>query len=328
MKRSRLSIYFLFLVMAVGFFGFQNSSFAAERYPEKPIEVIVPFPPGGPTDIGIRIISDQLAKVLKNPVVVINKGGGSAAVGTSQVVSAKKDGYTLLAGTSTPIVVIPVTNPKEVTYDSLRDLEPVAHCISLVTCMTVRQDSRFNTFEDLEKHVKANPGKVSVGVPGMTHPYYLYQILKDLGLDMNLVIAKGDPQNVSYLLGGHVEAIMEHMGITAPYVREGKMKPIVVYHNKRLPSFPNMPSIAEKGYPRAALLFFIGFFAPKGTPQPIVDVLASALEEATKDPEVVAKLGKLEYPVDFKRGPEFRALIEEHQKIIQDIATKANIIQK
>jgi len=327
MRRLRSNIYFLFLVMVIGFFISQNSLFAAETYPQKPIEVIVPFPPGGPTDIGIRIYADKLTKILKKNVVVVNRAGGGGAVGTNEVVRTKKDGYTLLGGTSTPIVVLPITNPKEVSYDSLRDLEPISHCISIISDMVVRKESSFNTFEDLEKYVKANPGKLNMGVHGITHPYYIFHILKEQGLDMNLVMAKGTPQNVSFLLGGHVDAIIDHVGVTGPYLREGSMKPMVVFAHKRLPDFPNMPSIVEKGYPRGALVFFIGFFAPKGTPQPIVDVLASALEEASRDPDVAANLNKLAFPIDFKRGPEFKTLIVDQEKIIREIATKTKIIQ-
>ena len=327
MKRSKHNTYFLFLVVAVGVLACQNSSFAAETYPQKPIEVVVPFSPGGPTDIGIRIFVDQLSKILKNPFLVVNKAAGASVVGTTYVARAKKDGYTLLAGASTPIVVAPITNPKEVTYDPLRDLEPIAHCFLNLACMAVREDTPFNTFEDLEKYVKANPGKLSVGVPGLTHPYFVFQIMKDYGLDMNLVVANGAPQLTSYILGGHVPVAMQHPGALGPYIREKKLKGMVIFDNKRLRSFPNMPCITEKGYPKAALAFFVGFFAPKGTPQPIVDILASALEQASKNPEVTAKLDSMEYPVNFKRGPEFRALIEDHQKIIRDIATKAKLIQ-
>lgn len=329
MKRLRHHVYSLFLTMLVAFFISPNRSFAAESYPQKPIQVVVPFLPGGPTDIGIRILTDQLARILKNPVVVVNKAGGGGSLGTNLVVGAKKDGYTLLGGSTTPIILTPITSPKEVTYDSIRDLEPIAHCISLISCMTVRGDSPFNSFEDLEKYVKANPGKLNIGVSGLEHPYLIYHLLKEQGLNMNLVISKGIPQNVSFLLGGHVDVTINQVGINAPYIREGKMKALVLFWDKHVPFFPDMPTILEKGqnYKSTALPFWIGFFAPKGTPQPILDVLISAFKEASRDPDTVAKFNNLMYPLDFKPGHEFKALIENQQKILREIATKAKLVE-
>ena len=326
MKRERHFFCFIFLVVVAGCFVSQDSSFAAEAYPQKPIQVIVPFEAGGPTDIGIRVWTDQLRKFLKDQVIVINRGGAGGALGTRLVVDAKNDGYTLLGGSTTPIVVMPITNPKEVTYDSLRDMESIAHCMALVNFMVVRGDSRFNKFEDLEKYVKANPGKLTMGVPGIAHPFFLFHILKEEGLDMNLVVAKGAPQNVSYLQGGHVDVILIQVGMGSEYIREGKWKALAFFANKRLPDFPDIPTIAEKGYPKAAFPFWIGFYAPKGTPQSILDVVAAALREAAKDPEVVDKLNKLGYPIEFKTGREVRALIEEQQKVIREIAVRTKII--
>lgn len=328
MRRSRRNICFLFLVAIVGFLGSQNSSFGAEAYPQKPIQIVVPFPPGGPVDVGVRIYADQLAKILKNPVVVINKGGGGGAAGTTSVIGAKKDGYTLLGGSTASVVCMPITNPKEVSFDPLRDLEPIAYCMPTISCMVVRgADSRFNTFEDFEKYVKANPGKLNMAVNGLNLPYYLFHLLKEGGLDMNLVVANGNPQTVSFLLGGHVDAIIHQAGLASGQIREGKMKGLVLFANNRLPDFPEMPTVVEKGYPKAALVFWVGFFAPKGTPQPILDVLTAALREASRDSDTVAKLNNLLFPIDFKPGAEFKALIEDQQKVIRDITIRTNLIQ-
>lgn len=317
----------IFLTMAVILSISQNSSFAAEAYPKGPIQVVVPFEAGGPTDIGIRLWTDQLSKILKNPVLVINKPGAGGSLGTNSVVGAKNDGYTLLGGSTGPLVMMPITNPKEVSYDTIRDLEPIANCVKLVVCLVVRGDSPFNKFEDFEKYVKANPGKLNMGVSGINHTFLIYHLLKSQGFDMNLVVGKGTPQNVSFLLGGHVDVIINQVGLAAAQIREGKMKALVVFSNKRHVDMPDIPTIAEKGYPKAELDFWIGFLAPKGTPQPILDVLAAALKEGSTDPDTAAKLRKLDFPVDFRLGREFKTLIENQQKIIREIATNAKIIQ-
>jgi tripartite-type tricarboxylate transporter receptor subunit TctC len=328
MRRSRLNLSFLFLVMVVGLLASQNSSFGAEVYPQKPIQIIVPFPPGGPVDVGVRIYADQLTKTLKTPVIVVNKGGGGGAAGTNFVIGAKKDGYTLLGGSTASVVCMPITNPKEVLYDPLRDLEPIAYCMPTISCLVVRgEDSRFNTFQDLEKYVKANPGKLNMAVNGFNLPYYLYHLLKEQGLDMNLVVANGNPQTVSFLLGGHVDAIIHQAGLAYGQIKEGKMKGLVLFANSRLPDFANMPTVVERGYPKAALVFWVGFFAPKGTPQPILDVLIAAIREASKDPETTTKLTNLMFPIDFKGSAEFKALIEDQQKVIREIAVRAKLVQ-
>jgi len=321
-------VFIFFLVTNLGFSILANQLYAAETYPQKPIEVIIPYPPGGPTDLGIRAITEQLSKILKTPVLAINHDGGSGIVGTNEVVQAKKDGYTLLGTSSTPIVSMPITKPKEVPYDSIKDLEPLAHCLSIIVDLVVKGEHPFNRFADLEKYVKANPGRLNMGVPGAAiQPYFIFHILKSKGLDMNSIVSKGVPQGTSFLLGGHTEALLSSISTDAQYIREGKMKALAFFSNNRLPEFPNVPTIGEVGYPEAALIYWIGFFAPRGTPPDVLDVLRKAFKEATTAPEVVAKAKKLMYVVEYKPGHELKAIIEAQQKIIRDISTKAKIME-
>ena len=188
MIRSRCHICFFLLMTILGFSLSQNKSFAKEVYPQKPIEIIVPAEPGGPTDIGIRIEAEQLSKVLKTKIIVINKAGGGGIVGTNEVVKSKKDGYTLLGTSSTPIISMPIIKPKEVPYDPINDFEPLAHSHLNIVDLVVKGDSSFNTFQDLEKYVKANPGKLNMGVPGAAiQPYFIFHHPEIKGLDMNSI---------------------------------------------------------------------------------------------------------------------------------------------
>lgn len=328
MKGLKSNVFIFFLMVVLSFSIVQNQLFAIEAYPQKPIEVIVPYPPGGPTDLGIRAITDQLSKILKTRVIVINNPAGSGIVGTNEVVRAKKDGYTLLGTSSTPIVSMTVTKPKEVPYDPVKDLEPLAHCLSILVDLVVRGDHPFNTFQDLEKFVKANPGKLNMGVPGAAiQPYFIFHILKAKGLDTNLIVSKGVPQGITFLLGGHTDALLSSISTDAQYIREGKMKALAFFSNNRIPDFPNVPTIGEMGYPDAALIYWIGFFAPRGTPPDVLDVLGKAFKEATTAPEAVEKAKKLMYVVEYKPGYELKAIIEAQQKIIRDIAIKTKIIE-
>lgn len=301
---------------------------AQDKYPTKPIEVIIPYEPGGPTDIGIRAICDQLSKILANPVVVVNKAGAGGILGTSQVVQSRRDGYTLLGTSAPPIISMPVIQPKEVSYDPLRDLEPLAHCASIVVDLVVRADSPFKKFEDLEKYVKENPGKLNIGIPGIgLQPYFNYQIMRSKGLEMNLVITKGVPQNITFLLGGHIDVAPNSLAADIPYIREGKFRPLALFLRERHPDFPEIPAIAEKGYPEAAFAFWIGFLAPKGIPQPVLDTLVTALKKVMDNPEVVNQLKNLLFFVEYKSPAELRNLIIEQQKTIREIALKAGIIK-
>lgn len=328
MRNLRNHVHLFCLMMILPFLVVESGSIAKEVYPSKPIEVIVPYPPGGPTDLGIRAITDQLSKVLRTPVIVINNPAGSGIVGTNEVVRAKKDGYTLLGTSSTPIVSMPITKPNEVPYDSIKDLEPLAHCLSILVDLVVRGDHPFNKFEDLEKYVKANPGKLNMGVPGAAiQPFFIFHILKSKGLDMNSIVSKGVPQGISFLLGGHTDALLSSISTDAQYIREGKMKALAFFSNNRLPEFPNVPTIGEMGYPEAALIYWIGFFAPKGTPPDILDALGKAFKEASSAPETIEKVKKLIYVVEYKPGHELKAIIEAQQKIIRDIATKTKIVE-
>ena len=328
MMKLKRYVSIFFVVACVGCSIFINQLYAAEAYPQKPIEVIVPYPPGGPTDLGIRAITDQLSKVLKTPVIIINNPAGSGIVGTNEVVRAKKDGYRLLGTSSTQIVSMPITKSKEVPYDSIKDLEPLAHSLSIIVDLVVKGDHPFNTFQDLEKYVKENPGKLNMGVPGAAiQPYFIFHILKSKGLNMNPIVSKGVPQGISFLLGGHTEALLSAVSTDAQYIREGKMKALAFFSNNRLPEFPNVPTIGEVGYPEAALIYWIGFFAPRGTPPDVLDVLRKALKEATTAPEAVEKAKKLMFVVEYKPSHELKAIIEAQQKIIREIAIQTKLIE-
>lgn len=302
---------------------------AEERYPQKPIEVILPYEPGGPTDLGIRAVMEEVGKILKTSVVPTNKPGGGGILGTSYVVNAKKDGYTILGTSGPPVTNMPVIKPKEAKYDSLKDLEPLAFCAAIISSISVRNDSPFKTFEDLEKHVKQNPGKVSVGIPGVgLQPWFVVQILKFKGLDMNVVITKGVPQNTSFLLGGHVDVSASAFGAESAHVKEGTIRPLAIILDRRLPDFPNIPTLAEKGHQDAALVGWIGFFAPKGVPKPALNALVSAFETAMKNPDLRESLQKRTLFPDYRPPAELRKIIAEQQKTIKEVAERTGIIEK
>jgi tripartite-type tricarboxylate transporter receptor subunit TctC len=320
------------VLLFIGLFSAANLTtgwvHAEERYPQKPIEMIIPYEPGGPTDLGIRAVGEEVGRILKTSVVSLNKPGGGGIFGTAHAVNAKKDGYTILGTSTPPITNLPIIKPKEVRYDPLKDLEPLAYCASIIASISVRSDSPFKTFEDLEKYSKENPGKVSIGIPGVgLQPWFVYQLLRFRGLEMNVIITKGVPQNTAFLLGGHIEVSASAFGAEEGHVLEGKIRTLAIILDRRLPRFPEIPTIAEKGYPEAALVGWIGFFAPKATPKLAVDSLISAFEMAMKNPEVRDKLEKFTLFSDYRTPAELSKMIVEQQKTVRMVAEKTGIIE-
>ena len=299
-----------------------------EKYPQRPVEVIVPFAPGGPADIGARTITERLPKILGVPVVVVNKAGAGGILGTSFVTRAKKDGYALLSTTAATIVSMPVIEPQNVDYNTTRDLEPLGRYAYITVVLLVGSDSPFRSFEELADFTKKNPGKLNCGIPGIgLVPHLVYEILKSSGLNMTMIVAKGVPQNISFLMGGHVDVTIDSLAATAGHIRDGKFRALAIVLEKRFPDFPNIPTLAEKGYPQATLVFWAGFFAPAGIPQEVKSILAPALKQAIVDPEVVDKLKKLHFFPEYGAPEDLRREIIDQQRIIRDVATKAGILQ-
>ncbi|MEW6666703.1 MAG: tripartite tricarboxylate transporter substrate binding protein [Thermodesulfobacteriota bacterium] len=304
-------------------------SASAEKYPQRPIEVIVTFPPGGPNDIGTRAINEKLSQKLGVPVLVINKPGAGGVLGSSTVARARKDGYTLLSTSTPSMISMPVIEPKNVDYDPRRDFEPLGRYGYLIAVILVRNDSPFRSFEDLSEFTKKNPGKLSCGIVqgvGLV-PHLVSETLRSSGLKIEVITAKGVPQNTSFLLGGHVDLTIDSLAATAGFLLDGKLRALAVVLEKRLPDFPDIPTLAEKGYPQATFVFWAGYFAPAGIPQKVKNTLVPALKQAMMDPEVVEKLKKLQFLPEYGAPELLRKEIVEQQRTIRDAATRIGIIQ-
>lgn len=304
-------------------------SASAQNYPQRPIEVVVTFPPGGPNDIGTRAINDKLSQKLGVPVLVINKPGAGGVLGSSTVARARKDGYTLLSTSTPSMISMPVIEPQSVDYDPTKDFEPLGRYGFLIAVILVRNESPFRTFEDLSEFAKKNPGKLSCGIVqgvGLV-PHLVSETLRSSGLNMEVITAKGVPQNTSFLLGGHVDLTVDSLAATAGFILDGKLRALAVVLEKRLPDFPDVPTLAEKGYPQATFVFWAGYFAPAGIPQEAKNRLVPALKEAMMHPEVVDKLKKLQFLPEYGAPEYLRKEIVDQQKTIRDVATKAGIIQ-
>ena len=302
MKRTLLAA-----ACAAAFCGLAATGALAQDFPSKPIQMIVPFPPGGVADLTGRPTALAMEKVLKQPVLVVNRPGAGGATGTAQVAKAAPDGYTLLMGLSS-VSIFPVSdriNGKTPAYE-MRELAPVALVSSDPTVLVVRGDGPYKTVKDLIEAAKANPGKInysSSGVYGTLH-VAMEIFANAAGVKLFHVPYQGGGPAVTALLGGQVEALASGPSAAIGQIKAGKMRALASWGDKRLPSMPEVPTFKELGLD-AEFYIWSGVFAPAGTPAPVMQRLRDAVRQAVNDPEFKATMAKIETPVSYLDAPEF-----------------------
>jgi len=298
---------------------------AAQQYPTRPMEFIIPFATGGPTDTAIRVIQPALAANLGQPVVLINKAGGGGAVGMDLVAKARPDGYTLAATVRSCVTILPATQP-DVTY-KLSDFAVVGAFSYDSGIIFVKKDAPWKTLEELIDHIKKNPGKMTYGSAGLgTNSYFNMELLQAAyGLQLGHVPFGGSGPTKNAVLGGHVPVGAAALSAVLSVVRSGDINALVTSATKRLASIPNVPTMTEKGQPDAALNTWMEIYAPAKTPKPVIDKLASALEKTMKDPAVIAAVEKAGLTVEYHDPASTLKLIEKENDVVQKLAKKLNL---
>ena len=324
MKRFR----FLGLGFGVVCLGFLGGAQAQEAYPVRPIELVVPFGPGGAASVTARAYSDNLAKLLKVPITVVNRAGGTGIQGTAYVIKSKKDGYTLLAATDTPLMVMPVIS-KEVTYDPLKDLIPIGHIGYAPAVFAVKSDSPFKTFAELVEYARKNPGKLKNASSGIgTESFFNLQLFcHKENIKITTIPFKSGGEVVVSVLGGHTDLSSSSLPSLAPQIKAGTLRGLAISTKKRHPDFPNIPTTAEMGYPEVNLAVWMALFAPTGVPKQVIDVLVPAAEKTFKDPEVVQRAVNAGLVVEYLGPEETRKLLESGIQIIKKLAPEADLIK-
>lgn len=321
----------MFLIGLLAFLSFLTVSpweVMAQRYPDRPIQIVVPYGAGGPNDIIARMVGDQLGKELKVPVAILNKPGAGGALGTSFAAQAKKDGYTLMV-TSHASYITAIIQPKDVTYDMEKDFEPLGKVAELASAVMVRSSAPWKNLSELLDHIKKNPKKISCGVAAVgTMPYFVWLTLNSLGFETNGVIVANSPEGVAYLKGGHVEMSIESVPPSAPHLRDKSFRGLAVTTEKRVKEFPDIPTFPEAGHLEIGYFpQFAGLYAPAGTPGPILQTLSSALQKTMKDPVVLDKLEKMNFSADHQGPAEFKQMIQSFVPRIRTMAEKAGLIK-
>jgi tripartite-type tricarboxylate transporter receptor subunit TctC len=243
----------------------------SETYPDRPIHLIVPFPPGGPADIVARPLAEKLAAVLGQPVVVLNKAGASGTIGAAYVAKADPDGYTLLLGTSNELTMSPGLYSK-LPYNPAHDFAPISTVILFPNVLVVNKDLPVHSARDLVALTRAKPGRINYGTSGTGSTNHmtgeLYRI--ETKVDINYVPYRGGAPAMNDLMGGRIQAMFATMPSCTGLIKGGAIRALMVTDTKRWDALPDVPSAKEAGLPDVQVISFNGVLAPAGTPAPII----------------------------------------------------------
>jgi len=326
MIRKKVFVVALLLLFSVCFMYAHDA--AAQRFPDRPIQLIVPWGPGGPSDLVARVVGDQLGKELKTAVAILNKPGAGGALGAAAAAQAKKDGYTLMV-TTQAFYVTAVLQPKEVSYDIETTFEPLGRVVETSSVVQVKASAPWKNLSELLTHIKKNPKKLSCATsPTGTIPHFVWMRLNSLGYETNGVVVQNDPEGISYLSGGHVDLLILSVHPSAPYLIDKSFRGLAVTTEKRVKYFPDIPTFADAGFPDVGSFpTFVAFYAPAGTPKPVVETLTSALERAMKDPAVLERLEKMHYSAEYLPPAAFKQTVKPFVSRVRAMAEKAGMIK-
>jgi tripartite-type tricarboxylate transporter receptor subunit TctC len=307
--------------------GASTSELLGQGYPDRPINLVIPMAPGDGLDVSGRLMADELGKLLKVPIIPLNKPGATGTVGTDAVVKAKKDGYTILFTNSASIIYTKILHPENVPYDSFKDLTSLGLATISPVLIVVRSDAPYKNFKEFVEYAKKNPGKVSCGTPGVgSVSDFNVEIIKSLtGAQITIVPFKGASPAVTALLGGHVEAIAAAAGPLISHMRGGKIKGIVT--SNKFPDFPDIPTLRQLGYQQDLLGVWFAYFAPAGVPSQITETLVSTIEKVVNDAAISSKLAQLGMIQEFQLPEKLLARMQEEYKMVEEIAKRTGMVK-
>jgi tripartite-type tricarboxylate transporter receptor subunit TctC len=321
-------ICFLSAVFAL-FLGLAAESSAQEKYPNRPITVVAPFPPGGVADLMARPVAAAMEKVLNNPVVVVNKTGAAGAVGMSFVANAKPDGYTLLMALSS-ISIIPEADKlfdRKPAY-TMDQLIPIALISADPTIFVVSAGRPWKNVKEFVEDAKKRPGEISYsssGVYGTLH-MAMEMLSHAAGINLKHVPYAGAGPALTAILGGHVDTLASGPAVVIPHIKAGKLRPLAGWGDKRVAALPDVPTFKELGYD---IEFYIwaGLFAPRGTPAPVMKTIRESVKQAVSTPDFKSAMEKLQTPIAYLDAPEFQKFWDKDAKMLADAIKRVGKIE-
>ncbi len=283
-----------FIALVVAALVLSGTALAQDRYPAKPLRIIVPFAPGGSTDIVARLLAERLAGPLGQPVVVENRPGAAGNIGADAVTKSAPDGATLLMAT-TGVMAINNALYKNMSYDAAKDLEPVIFAVSITNVLAVPADLPAKNVAELIALAKAQPDKLSFASSGAGSSTHLSgELFKSMaGIEVLHIPYKGSSQALADLVAGRVSMIFDNMPSALPFIKAGRLRALGVTSSKRSPVLPDVPTIAEAGVPGYESLSWSGIAVAAGTPREIVLRLNREINTILAAPDMRAKLAEL-----------------------------------
>jgi tripartite-type tricarboxylate transporter receptor subunit TctC len=326
-KRWWLRYWILSLFSATIFTGLISLSEAAD-YPNKPIQLIVPFAPGGGGDITARLISPKVSALLGQAVAVVNKPGGGSVLGTYAAMATPPDGYTILS-IHPPQISAPLVN-KDVTFDIHSDFIMINLAVTSPSLVIVKKDAPWKTLEEFIAEAKKNPGKLtysSIGYGGTAH--FSGELFKmSAGTDLIHVPMDGTAPAVTAVLGGHINVTFPEFGAVYKYLQAGSLRALAVMDKKRLKIFPEIPTTVEKGYPELITASWGGFAVIVKTPKLAIDKLEKAFKEALKDKELMEKFETTGWVVENLASEEATRFVAKDQQDKIKVARALKMVPK
>ncbi|SOY64804.1 Bug family tripartite tricarboxylate transporter substrate binding protein [Cupriavidus taiwanensis] len=298
----------------------------AQTWPERPLRLVVPFAAGGATDVLGRLLAVGLGEKLGQSVVVENKPGASTVIGATQVAKAAPDGYTLLLAASTTLTLNPAIR-QSLGYDPIKSFTPLGLVADMSLVLVANPDTQIASLKDLVTQAKANPDKFSYGSFGAgSSVHFGAEMLKAAtGIRMVHVPFNGSAPSLTALAGGQVPVAVDTVVATLPLIKGGKIRPVAVLSPQRLPALPQVPTVAESGYPGFQMGTWFALMAPAGLPAPVQQKLEKALADVANAPATKARMVELALTPAYGNGAAVKARVEKELPEMRAVAARANI---
>jgi len=280
-------------MLAAGFGATEAAPGHAQAYPSKPIKLVLPYTPGSPNDVLARLVAPSLSARLGQPLVVDNRPGGGTSIGTKSVMAAEPDGYTLLFSNSPTLLIVPLAH-KSFTYDPLSDFAAIGQIASSANVMVIAPSVPAKSVQEFVAYAKANPGKLNFGFGQGTQPHLVGEMFKvATATDIASIPYRGGAHAITDLLGGRIHMNIGTVATLLPLIRDGRLRALAVTSTTRSPDLPEVPTMAEAGYPAVTSVSYYGILGPAGLAADIVGKLNGDVNESLKSAELTASMAKL-----------------------------------
>jgi tripartite-type tricarboxylate transporter receptor subunit TctC len=320
---TRRTLHLIFGVLACAL----TASPAFAQYPDKPIRLVIPFPPGGGVDQASRIMSERLTQSLHQPVVFEYKPGADGQIASMAVIKSAPDGYTLYVGTSSGLSYVPAIR-KSPPYDPVRDLAPVSSMFLVTFGLFVHPDVPAKSLPELVEYARANPGKLSYGTGSATSILATAELLANTKTAMVHIPFKGDAQALTELLSGRIQVVFGAPGIYMPHVQAGKLRVLATTSAARSPALPDAPTFAEVGLPALTVQAWGGVFAPAGLSTEIAERLSREITSALARPDVRERMEAIGFPPLGSTPAELGSMVTQQLEVWRRAVRAAGLAEE